>query len=128
MEYPSSPNLVYLSPSFNSNFKWYTIKTDNFNVHYHKEIEEIALSGANIAEQTQSILDQIDGLLAEVGTDKTKILSATIWLCSMDDFGDMNKVWDAWISKGQAPCRACVESARLASPDFLVEVGITAAK
>ncbi len=84
--------------------------------------------GASIAEQTQSILDQIDGLLAEVGTDKTKILSATIWLCSMDDFGDMNKVWDAWIPKGQAPCRACVESARLASPDFLVEVGVTAAK
>ena len=82
--------------------------------------------GSSVAKQTQSILYQIDGLLAEVGTDKTKILSATIWLCSMDDFEDMNKVWDAWVPLGHTPCRACVESPSLASPNFLVEIGIIA--
>jgi len=88
----------------------------------------IKVPGASVAEQTQSILDQIDELLAEVGTNKTRILSATIWLCSMDDFADMNNVWDAWVPQGQTPCRACVESPHLASPEFLVEIGIIAGK
>ena len=85
-------------------------------------------AGESVAKQTQSILDQIDELLAEAGTDKSKILSATIWICSMDDFGDMNSIWDAWVPQGHTPCRACVESPRLASPDFTVEIGIIAAK
>ena len=62
------------------------------------------------------------------GTDKSKALTATIWLCSMDDFAEMNAVWDAWATGGNAPCRACVESPRLASPDFTVEIGLIAAR
>ena len=84
--------------------------------------------GGTVAEQTQAILNQIDDLLAEAGTDKSKALSATIWLCRMDDFAEMNAVWDAWSSGGNAPCRACVESPRLASSQFTVEIGVIAAR
>jgi len=83
---------------------------------------------ASVADQTKAILAQIDGLLAETGSDKSKVLSATIWLTSMDDFAEMNAVWDAWSTGGNAPCRACVESPRLASPQFTVEIGIIAAR
>ncbi len=83
--------------------------------------------GASMGEQTQAILDQIDALLAEAGSDKGKILSATIWITDMERFGEMNAVWDAWSKGGHAPARACVE-ARLASPDFCVEIGVIAAK
>ena len=83
--------------------------------------------GQSVAKQTAAILEQIDDLLQEAGTDKSKALSATIWLCSMDDFAEMNEVWDAWSAGGNAPCRACVESPRLASPDYTVEIGLIAA-
>lgn len=83
--------------------------------------------GGSVADQTKVILGQIDALLAEAGSDKTKILSATIWLNTMDDFQEMNGVWDAWVPEGHSPCRACVESPRLASPDFTVEIGLIAA-
>ena len=84
--------------------------------------------GASVADQTKGILGQIDGLLAEAGSDKSKVLSATTWLTGMDDFAKMNAVWDAWSTGGNAPCRACVESPRLASPKYTVEIGIIAAK
>ena len=84
--------------------------------------------GASIRDQTKAILDQIDGLLSEAGSEKSKILSATIWLTSMDNFDEMNAVWDAWVLKGNAPCRACVESPCLATSQFTVEIGIIAAK
>lgn len=83
--------------------------------------------GASVAEQTQNILDRIDALLKEAGTDKTKLLSATIWLTDMRTFDEMNGVWDAWIAEGCAPARATVE-ARLATTQFNVEIGIIAAK
>ncbi len=79
------------------------------------------------AEQTKSILDKIDSHLAEAGSDKAKVLSATIWLSDIRYFADMNEVWDAWVADGHAPARACVE-ARLAGPQFLVEIGIIAAR
>lgn len=84
--------------------------------------------GDGVAAQTTAILEQIDGLLARAGSDKTRILSATIWLTTMDDFADMNAVWDAWVPDGSTPARACVESPRLATPDFIVEIGIVAAR
>lgn len=84
--------------------------------------------GASVTDQTKAILGQIDDLLAEAGTDKSKALTATIWLCSMDDFAEMNAVWDEWSKGGNAPCRACVESPRLATSDFTVEIGLIAAK
>jgi enamine deaminase RidA (YjgF/YER057c/UK114 family) len=83
--------------------------------------------GDSVTAQTQDILNRIDELLAEAGTDKTKALSATIWLNTMDDFAEMNAVWDAWVPEGAAPARACVESPKLARPEFTVEIGIIAA-
>lgn len=81
--------------------------------------------GGTVVEQTQDILKAIDELLAEAGTDKSQVLTATIWLADISTFADMNSVWDAWVSKGNAPTRACVES-KLASPDFTVEIAVTA--
>ena len=81
---------------------------------------------ADITEQTRQVLQKIDDLLAEAGSDNSKILSAQIWLASIGHFAQMNDVWDAWIPAGHAPARACIE-ARLASPDLLVEVGVVAA-
>ena len=79
------------------------------------------------ADQTRNILDRVDALLKEAGTDKTKLLSATIWLSDMRGFGEMNEVWDAWLPGNSAPARATVE-AKLATPQFTVEIGIIAAK
>ena len=66
-------------------------------------------------------------LLKEAGSDKTKLLSATIWLADMRGFEEMNAVWDAWLPEGGAPARATVE-AKLATPAFTVEIGIIAAR
>lgn len=87
---------------------------------------QVGKAGDSVADQTRTILSQIDSLLAECGSDKTKILQATIWLASMDDFPEMNGVWDAWVPKGHTPARACGE-AKLATPDYTVEILITAA-
>ena len=84
-------------------------------------------ASADITVQTQQVLQKVDNLLAEAGSDKSKILSAQIWIASMGHFAAMNEAWDAWVPEGQAPARACIE-ARLASPDLLVEVGIVAAR
>ena len=82
---------------------------------------------ADIAEQTRQVLLKIDDLLAEAGSDNSKILSAQIWLTSIGHFAQMNEVWDSWVPAGHAPARACIE-ARLASPDLLVEIGVIAAR
>ena len=81
---------------------------------------------ADIILQTEQVLSKIDALLGEAGSDKSKILSAQIWLANIGHFAQMNTAWDAWVAPGHAPARACIE-ARLASPDLLVEVGIVAA-
>jgi enamine deaminase RidA (YjgF/YER057c/UK114 family) len=78
--------------------------------------------GASVKEQTTAILKQIDALLAGAGTDKSKLLSATIWLTDISKFSEMNSVWEPWVSPGHTPARACVES-KLAAPDYLVEIG-----
>lgn len=83
-------------------------------------------AGKSIAEQTRDILDRIDALLKEAGTDKTKLLSATIWLADISSFAEMNSIWDSWVSPGNTPARACVE-AKLAAPEYTVEIGIIAA-
>ncbi|MDH3689981.1 MAG: RidA family protein, partial [Gammaproteobacteria bacterium] len=72
------------------------------------------------------ILARIDSLLAEAGTDKSKLLTANIWLSDINDFDEMNSVWDAWIDPENPPCRACVES-KLAAPQFTVEIQVAAA-
>ena len=81
---------------------------------------------ADISGQTRSVLAQVDRLLDEAGSDKTKILSATIYLADMDDYAAMNAVWDAWVPHGETPARATVE-ARLANPAYRVEIQVVAA-
>ncbi len=83
--------------------------------------------GKSMTEQTQDIVGQIDGFLAKAGTDKTKLLSANIWITDMANFAEMNAVWDAWVSPGNTPARATVE-AKLATPDYKVEIMVVAAK
>lgn len=83
--------------------------------------------GASAADQTKDILSRIDSLLADAGTDKSKVLSANIWLADIKDFDEMNSIWDAWIDPQNPPCRACVEST-LAAPQFTVEIQIVASR
>jgi len=87
---------------------------------------QVGNTDENVTDQTKTILSKIDALLEEAGSDKTKILQATIWLSSMDYFTKMNNVWDAWVPEGHTPARACGE-AKLATPDYKVEILITAA-
>lgn len=76
--------------------------------------------------QTAQVLETIDKLLAEVGSSKERILMAQIFVTNMAEFPQMNKAWDAWVSKTNAPPRATVE-ARLANPNYKVEIVVTAA-
>lgn len=87
---------------------------------------QVGTPGASVEQQTRDILAKIEGRLAEAGTDKTHLLQAIIWLRSMDDFAEMNAVWDEWVPEGHAPARAC-GSADLATPEFLVEITVIAA-
>lgn len=82
--------------------------------------------GASVTEQTRDCLAQVDRLLELAGSDKTRILQAVIWMADMADFAEMNAVWDAWVPAGHSPARAAGE-ARLATPDYKVEVIVTAA-
>lgn len=86
-----------------------------------------AAMGKSVTEQTQDILQQIDGLLKSAGSDKTRILKANIWLADMATFSQMNKAWDAWVVPGKTPARATVE-AKLADPGYAVEIMIEAAR
>lgn len=87
---------------------------------------QVGEAGADVATQTKQVLEQIDRLLALAGTDKTKILSAQVWMADMADFQKMNAVWDAWVAPGHAPARATGE-AKLATSEYLVEIIVTAA-
>jgi enamine deaminase RidA (YjgF/YER057c/UK114 family) len=82
--------------------------------------------GPTVAKQTKQILSQIDKLLKQAGSHKSKLLSANIWLTDMRTFAEMNEVWEAWVDKGNTPARATVE-AKLAAPQYLVEIMVTAA-
>lgn len=80
----------------------------------------------DVKGQTAQILAKIDRLLEKIGADKTRILSASIWLASHTSYNDVNEIWDAWVPEGHAPARACVES-KLAFPQYTVEIGVIAA-
>lgn len=79
------------------------------------------------AEQTTQILARIDALLATAGSDKSRLLTATVWLRDIAYYDALNSVWDKWVLPGQTPARACVE-ARMAAPDILVEIQIVASR
>jgi enamine deaminase RidA (YjgF/YER057c/UK114 family) len=81
----------------------------------------------DIQGQTTTTLEKIEELLASVGSDKTRILSVTIYLNSIGHFAKMNEIWDAWVVPGHQPARACLE-ARMARPELLVEMTVIAAK
>ena len=81
----------------------------------------------DITSQTQQVLAALDKLLAEAGSDKAKILSATIYIADMANFPAMNAVWDAWVVQGHTPPRATVE-AKLAKPAYKVEIQVIAAQ
>lgn len=83
-------------------------------------------ASVGVREQTQQILGNIDALLKRAGTSKESLLSATIWISDMADFGAMNEAWDTWIAGCRPPVRACVE-AKLAKPEWKVEIMVIAA-
>ena len=109
------------------------IKTENrmSQIVIHNDIiylaGQVGKPGDDVGEQTKTILKSVESLLNEAGSDKTRILQTTIWLDNMDDFADMNEIWDAWITPGTAPTRACSE-AKLATPEYKVEVIVVAAR
>jgi enamine deaminase RidA (YjgF/YER057c/UK114 family) len=84
--------------------------------------------GGSVADQTRDILARIDALLAQAHTDKSRLLSATIWLADMAAFQQMNQIWDAWVLPGSTPARATVESPHLAAADYTVEIAVIAAQ
>jgi enamine deaminase RidA (YjgF/YER057c/UK114 family) len=79
-----------------------------------------------VVDQTREALAEVDRILALAGTDKTRILSVQIWLADMGTFAEMNSVWDTWVPQGHTPARATGE-AKLATPDYKVEIIVTAA-
>ncbi len=79
-----------------------------------------------MAEQTRSMLEKVDALLTEVGSNREHLLSATIYVKDMSLFKEMNEVWDSWLPTGHAPARLCVQ-AEMANPEYLVEVSVVAA-
>jgi enamine deaminase RidA (YjgF/YER057c/UK114 family) len=84
-------------------------------------------AGDSVTKQTAEVLSIIDSHLAKAGSDKTKLLTATIYLTDMKTFAEMNAVWDGWISPGNTPARATVE-VKLAAPKYGVEIMVIAAK
>ncbi len=88
---------------------------------------QVGEPGSSVADQTRQVLTQIEDLLAQAGSNKSKILMATIWMADMADFAEMNTVWDAWVGGKDAPARATGE-AKLATPDYKVEIIVTAAR
>ena len=86
----------------------------------------VADPGGDVTTQTRQVLERLDELLAMGGTDRTRILSAQVWLADMADFGAHNAVWDAWVDPDNPPVRACV-GAQLYDPAVLVEIRVIAA-
>jgi enamine deaminase RidA (YjgF/YER057c/UK114 family) len=80
----------------------------------------------DVKAQTQAVLNQIDALLAEAGSEKAKILSAHILLSDIGNFAQMNEVWQAWVDTENPPARATFEAA-LVTPDYLIEIVVIAA-
>jgi enamine deaminase RidA (YjgF/YER057c/UK114 family) len=93
-------------------------------VYLAGQVADTAVS--SVGEQTKEVLAKIDRLLKEAGTDKSRLLSANIWLADISRFDEMNQVWDAWVAPGNTPARATVQSA-LARPTHLVEIMVVAA-
>ena len=110
-------------------------------LHVGKRLSEVAIhngtvylagqiaadTSQDIIGQTREVLGHVDRLLAEAGSDKSRILSTQIYITDMANFPAMNTVWEAWVVPGQTPPRATVE-AKLADPACLVEIVVVAAQ
>jgi enamine deaminase RidA (YjgF/YER057c/UK114 family) len=83
-------------------------------------------ANTDIKEQTQTMLEKVDDLLEQAGSDRKHILSATVYISDMKNFAEMNEIWDAWVIQDHSPARACVETS-IARPELLVEVSVIAA-
>lgn len=90
-------------------------------------VEVPSTEHTDITVQTREVLASLDVLLARGGSDRSRILMATIYLMSMADYAAMNSVWDAWLPEGTAPCRACVQIGTLAKDGWRIEIALTAA-
>ena len=87
----------------------------------------VYLAGLTADDPKADVKGQTKQILAKIGTDKSKLLSANIWLTDIKTWSQMNEVWDAWVSPGNTPARATVE-AKLAAPGLSVEIMVQAAK
>jgi enamine deaminase RidA (YjgF/YER057c/UK114 family) len=87
---------------------------------------QVSANPDGVQAQTREILEKIDELLAAVGSDKSKILTATVWLTDISTWSQMNEVWDAWVDRDNPPARAAIEAA-LAGPEYRVEIMVVAA-
>lgn len=87
---------------------------------------QVGVPGASVADQTGAVLAEVDRLLALAGTSKARLLTAQIWLADIGTFAEMNAVWDGWVDPTNPPARWTGE-ARLAMPDYKVEIIVTAA-
>lgn len=83
-------------------------------------------AGGSVTDQTKEVLQQIDDLLKQAGTDKTKLLAANIYIVDLGTFAEMNAVWDAWVAPGNTPARTTIQC-NLAAPKYAIEIGVVAA-
>ncbi|MBD2779260.1 RidA family protein [Xenorhabdus szentirmaii] len=103
--------------------RWSEAVIHNETIYYTSVPENL---DGNITEQTTNTLTAIDTLLLRLGSDKSKILDATIFLADKTDFAGMNAAWDAWVVAGSAPVRCTVQAA-LMNPKYKVEIKVIAA-
>ena len=96
------------------------------HVHVAGQVAQ-ATAGGTVTDQMREILERIERLLCEAGTDKSRLLSANVWLSDMNNFAEMDAVWDGWVSEGQTPGRTTVESRR-GSPAHAVEIAVVASR
>lgn len=82
--------------------------------------------GGDVRQQASEAFAKVDDMLSQAGSDKTRVMSVTIWLRDLEDYDAFNEVWDQWIVQGQSPARACAK-AQLADPRARVELIVIAA-
>lgn len=106
-----------------------TARYSDIVIHNHTAylVEVPETEHTPIDQQTQEILGRFEPQLARIGSDKGRILSATLYLIDMNDYEGMNRVWDAWFAPGTAPSRACIQVAGLARPGWRIEIALTVA-
>lgn len=119
---PTTESKASMIQRINPQTQWSDAVVHN-GVAYFVEVPE---SGTDFVGQTQALLTQAERTLSLCGSEKTRLLMATIYLKHMNDRASFNAMWAQWLPEGSAPARVCV-SAEMASPDYLLEIAFTAA-